>query len=141
MKDYDFKNPGLDLRARAESVDAGARATAGGALEIYAHQSDYEDTDVRKDVAKMRLRQLRAREQVGSGASTSRRFAAGHRFRLDEHDIERLNREYVITDVRHRGQIPEVAHGPDHKDAGLVYENEFECLKKCGAMTSCADCR
>ena len=46
---------------------------------------------------------------------------AGHRFKLDHHPVDRLNREYACVSVRHRGSAYSRADMP-------LYANHFECV-------------
>lgn len=68
------------------------------------------------------LRQERRRASVAKGQSTCPALAVGHRFRLDDHPVDALNREYVVTSVEHEGSA--TPQGPDRPE---VYKNTFQC--------------
>ncbi len=59
---------------------------------------------------------------VGEGTSGCRRVVPGTRFVLGDHDIGRLDREYVVTEVKHQGCAPGLV-----KAGVAVYENTFKC--------------
>jgi type VI secretion system secreted protein VgrG len=118
---YDFRRPAQALTAEAKVEDL-----AGGDLaraEIYEHHGEDEEPNIRQETVAAELGQHRARVQVGQGASGCRRLVPGARFKLRDHDLGRLDRDYVVTRIKHEGRTPETAaHGE------AVYTNTFECI-------------
>ncbi len=114
-------NPATAIANAAVSRFAGALEPD---LEIYDHRGDYDEQDASESMANVHLEQHRADATVGRGDSTSRRLFPGLRFGLAEHDEDALNREYVVTQVRHVGDTR--ATGDSQKRA-LTYENRFRC--------------
>jgi type VI secretion system secreted protein VgrG len=119
-RSYDFRRPLLDLQATAALADMeGGEAPRG---EIYEHHEKDEDPDVRDERVAAELGQHRARIEEARGSSGCRRLVPGARFTLRDHDLDRLDGEYVLTRVEHEGRAPEVAHGGE-----AVYANTFAC--------------
>jgi type VI secretion system secreted protein VgrG len=136
LSDFDFRKPRLPLRAGAK-VDSKVRSPIGTslgaeqlALTTHADRAELDPTakanvEVSEPVAGVRLEQARRDASVGKGKSRCGRLAPGYTFLLEEHpDLASLNRELVVTRVRHVGSIPEKS------DSGidLLYTNEFECV-------------
>ncbi|NUO51582.1 MAG: type VI secretion system tip protein VgrG, partial [Polyangiaceae bacterium] len=138
---YSAKAPGADnpLEAAISAVSAnvtvdpskGADAVQGSVsvdwtsllpqqqFEEYDHHGRFhfpEWSDAVREPQRI-LARARRRAHVAKGKSLCPGLAPGHRFTLDEHPLTPSNREYVVTQVRHRGST---AHD-DH------YSNVFEC--------------
>ena len=124
LREYDFRRPTFPLNARV--VLPGKLLMDAAKSEIYDHHSEYAESEITADHAKTQLEQYRADAKVVTGKSNARRFAAGHRFSLDEHPQAAFDGEYVITKVTHRGLIPEI-NGLRTRTA-RTYENDFECV-------------
>lgn len=115
VSDYDFRRPQLDLSSRIAVAPYGSVE-----LEVHDHHGEHSDADVLAPQARTYLEQLRAGAIVGHGVSLCRRLAPGARVELRGHELERLNGDYVLTSVEHRGTTPDGNAG-DH----LRYENRF----------------
>lgn len=118
---YDFRRPALDLVAEAKLEDRSGGEPARG--EIYAHHEEDEEPNIRPETVKAELEQHRAGVEVAQGSSGCRRLVPGARFKLRDHDLGRLDAEYVVTRVKHEGRSPETATPGEP-----VYANTFECL-------------
>lgn len=118
------------LRAEA-SLDVGGAITdaLSGILETvelehYEHHADYLFPKWRyaDDEPALILRQKRRDARVAEGASTCPALAVGHRFRLEDHPVHELNREYAVTAVEHEGW----ATPPEGQRE--VYRNRFSSV-------------
>jgi type VI secretion system secreted protein VgrG len=120
----------------------GIGSTAGAALdmlvslpgditprEVYRHHSDFIEPDARGPQARIELEQHRRRALEAVGESLCRRLSSGYKFRLSEHEEERMNRSWVVTSVRHEGITLEFAHAAGGPMSGelLQYTNSFSC--------------
>jgi type VI secretion system secreted protein VgrG len=116
-----------------------------GELEVYTHhpRAEYEPVpkekpeesgkpatppvplkpQVDKLAATKVLDQLRRDAYVGEGESRIWNLAPGHAFGLTRHPADRLNHEYVVTEIEHRGLVPAMA-----TDVKEVYRNRFRCV-------------
>ncbi|MFO0555065.1 MAG: type VI secretion system tip protein TssI/VgrG [Polyangiaceae bacterium] len=119
LRDYDFQRPLLDLHAEAAS------STTEEELEVYRHKTDFDGAiDVTLERAKIDLEQARVGEAVGGGESRCRALGAGTLFELEVEEGEGLAGDYLVTEVRHTGRIPETSGS----DTTLTYENKFSCV-------------
>ena len=122
LQDFDFKKPRLNMGADAKAGD--------GKLEVYDYPGEYGAPDEGSALAKVRLEEVQATRQVGSGQSDCRRLIPGYRFTLDQYDRSDCNREYVVVRVSHSGNQPQTLGGEGGDGAGedAVYQNQFECI-------------
>lgn len=133
QRDYDFLRPLLDLRADTKPSSSVAPPASDAAeealpfeaelLRVYDHHGEDERPDVNAGTARVRLEQQRRHALIGRGESACRRLLPGLRFDLVDHEIDALNRRYVVARVEHEGRAPEVAHGRER-----VYANTFACV-------------
>jgi type VI secretion system secreted protein VgrG len=93
FRDYDFEKPLLD---QTVSADAGTSAR-----ERYEYPGFYADPAVGKDLAKIRLEQLRARRVVLTGETASRRLSPGYVLSVTDAGRARVGGRWLIVDVRH----------------------------------------
>jgi type VI secretion system secreted protein VgrG len=106
--DYNWRSPGLDLSATAQTVafaDLTERMFPAGVEEKVESQA----------AANLRLAARIAEGQQCSGESTFAQLQAGQRLFLSGHPRADFNQEYVITAV-------------EHHRTGKEYRNTFRCL-------------
>jgi type VI secretion system secreted protein VgrG len=132
LGDYDFRKPTLPLR---DTAQVGPTPSSPGIdfdtelLGAYLHddEGEYEASAAVAEFDNQRaarsLEQLRRDRDRARGRSHCRRLMPGSTFELRGHPIEQLNRPYVVTEVEHRGVIPE--RGGSGQEPS--YENRFGC--------------
>jgi type VI secretion system secreted protein VgrG len=124
MRNYAFKTPKANLDAKEKAKEANE-------LELYEYkQGSYAAADVGKQRAKARLEEQQALRQVATGEGVVTRFTAGHKFTLEGHFRPALDKEYLVTDVRHEGHEPmalEEESGGQGSDES-EYVNQFRCI-------------
>ena len=118
--DFD-DGPSLSGSLGAAAMGALAGLLDRRELETYEHHGrllfpDWNDTE--EEPRRMR-RLARRRAVVAVGKSLCHNLAPGHRFHLADHAVAPFNRHYVVTAVRHAGQVASEAE---------LYENTFECV-------------
>ncbi|WP_437819466.1 type VI secretion system tip protein TssI/VgrG [Sorangium sp. So ce1078] len=120
IRDYDFERPLFhpSSSARTAQREGGAE---DGRYEHYEHHGDYEEVEVARDEAAIRLEQLRRKAVVARGETSCRRLVPGHRFVLEAHDVAAYGRGWVVTRVDHEGEAPQVA------GASPTYRARFAC--------------
>jgi type VI secretion system secreted protein VgrG len=121
LRDYDFRKPNLDLTAQVVVPQPG-RPDSPGALEHYEHPGGYLDSNVGTALARLRLQEARWDAFKGFGSGNVRRFSAGLVFALVDHPVERLNRQWVVSRLRHEGRTQGLTAG------GFIYRSTFECV-------------
>lgn len=120
MRDYDFRRPLLDLKARVgEELE---EHQPGLPLEIYEHHGQYLTEDVTEEGTRVLLEQHRRDAALGHGRGTCARLCAGHRFHLDvgrSHEGESALGEglYAVTRVEHEYYDPHVVAGEVEQEA------------------------
>jgi len=130
QREYDFRRPLLELRGEAKPSSAPPRAAAATEAlpveaelcRVYEHHGEDERPDVDGSSARTRLEQARRRALVTEGRSACRRLLPGARFDLVDHELEHVNRAYVVARVEHEGRVAEVA-----REGEPVYANTFTC--------------
>lgn len=127
--DYDFRNPQLPLRdQKTHPEPPGVFAELGAdkfVHYIHGHEGEHESAQSakRRDVDVSRaLDGHRAAGVVVVGKSRMRSLLPGYWFTLEGHQFDSLNREWVITSVRHEGFAPEF------DQADEIYKNEFTAV-------------
>ncbi|WP_224240874.1 type VI secretion system Vgr family protein [Hyalangium gracile] len=124
LRDFDFVRPSLDMTVDSEASEGDA------ALEVYDYPGKYEDPSPGRDVAKVRLEELRAPEQVAWGQCQSRRMSPGSRFSLSGHAEPELNQEYLLLSVSHEGHQPEGLLF-EQQNAGHAGRKPYQCTFHC----------
>ena len=112
LRDFNFLRPAQDLSAKEESDGAEK------ALQLYDYPGGYGEAGDGKTLAKVRLQEVRARADVVEGTAEGRRLGAGTLFTLSEHPEEAINQRYLVLEVEHEGNQPELADEASADDAG-----------------------
>ncbi len=97
LRDFNYLSPDLDLTAEV-------KAAKNDDLEVYEYPGGYIDRGGGKELAKVRLEEVRARVEQASGTGVTRRILPGHQFELAEHPVDGVDDKYLVVAVHHRGQ-------------------------------------
>ncbi len=119
LREYDFTRPLVSLSGQAPVDDVD-----GGSLEVYRHRSAFKETCYDNDTATIEREQRRVNAATGAGRSRCRRLIPGSVFQLAGHPDSELGAKYAITQVEHRGSVPELCEDPSAE----VYANRFRCV-------------
>ena len=119
VRDYNFKKASADLTGTAKE-------TPGLNTEIYDSPGEYDLPDEGKQIAKLRLQELRATRRVCSGETSCNRLVAGHTFEITKHPRRELNKKYVLLEVGQSGSQPQVLG-----EEGLGQPNTYSCTFRC----------
>lgn len=159
LRDYEFKNPLLELSARSSTFPTSA-GTPSPDLEVYHHHGEYERPDIDNENARLHLEQHRADVAVSLGEGRNPDLGAGVRFRFENQSRPRtpvMDGNFAAVRVWHRFKQPDIdtAIGevlrfiaafedieglfPRGADDGLrepmapteawTYANRFECVR------------
>ncbi|WP_437631285.1 type VI secretion system tip protein TssI/VgrG [Sorangium sp. So ce854] len=120
VRNYDFERPLFHPSSSTRTAQLGG-GTEGDRYEHYEHHGDYEEVEVARDDAAIRLEQLRRKAFVARGETACRRLVPGHRFVLEGHDVAAYDRGWVVTRVDHEGEAPQVS------GASPTYRARFAC--------------
>jgi type VI secretion system secreted protein VgrG len=119
VRDYNFKKASADLTAIAKEAP-------GLNTEVYDSPGEYDTPDEGKQVAKLRLQELRATRRSCSGESGCNRLVAGHTFEIKNHPRKELNKAYVLLEVSQHGSQPQVLG-----EEGLGQPSSYSCSFRC----------
>ena len=123
LKDYTFKNPAYAMMH--EASEGGLR-----------HREDYQHYDYPgrfkadasgKPFTEARLDALRNDASTATGHANRPDLVPGAKMELQAHDVQALNREWLLTRVKHKGSQPQALE----EDAGrgaTTYSNQFEAI-------------
>ena len=124
LRDFDFVRPSLDLTVDSQASDGDT------ALEVYDYPGKYEDPGLGKNVALVRLEELRAPAQVARGQTVSRRLETGCTFQLTGHAEPELNQDYLLLSVTHEGYQPEALLF-EQQNGGRTDRKPFRSVFQC----------
>lgn len=116
LRDFNYLSPDVDLTAEV-------KAQKNDDLEVYEYPGGYIDRSGGKELAKVRLEEVRARVEQASGTGHTRRLLPGHQFELAEHPVDGVDDKYLVVAVHHRGQQTK---GQDQREA---YRCQVEALR------------
>lgn len=102
LDDFNFRTPGADLlKTRTADVFT--------ALEHSDYPGEFVDKDRGGRLAQVRLESLACRNRSIELVGNIRTLTPGFTFQLGDHPAQRLNREYLLTRVRHTALRPQGA--------------------------------
>ncbi|MFX0198773.1 MAG: type VI secretion system Vgr family protein, partial [Candidatus Hodarchaeota archaeon] len=118
LRDFNFEKPALDLTAQEKSK-------VFQKLEVYDYPGDYSDEGAGKKLAQVRLQEAMAFMDKAEGQSVCPRLIPGFTYKLNGHDRENFNQEYLIIEVMHSGSQPQVLEELSDAELGFSYSNHF----------------
>lgn len=121
LDDFDFTKPSLELLSEARDNENKG-----------LHYRDYPGAYVVKDdgarYARVRLEEHVCRKRVVHMAATIRGLMPGFKFTLEEHPVEALNREYLVTHIDHRARQPQSAREEADPARGTGHETDIRAI-------------
>lgn len=96
LDDYASETPDVNLQ-----VEAKVSANMPG--ETYRYGAKYGDAERGKRLAEIRAEEIRCRETTCTGVSDCAGLASGYLFSLQNHHVDALNQDYLVTRIRHEG--------------------------------------
>jgi len=123
LKDYNYRTPGALLQSESQ-----LNGDMPGVFYDYGiHAKDASEVE---RLAKVRNEEIECQREVMSGASDCLRFRAGSTFALKEHYRDSMNKDYVLTSVRHAGRQPDASPFITGDAEIPEYTNDFVCVPK-----------
>ena len=127
LRDFRFKQPGVDMEARKDSQDRFSR------LEMYHFPGRYVDPGMGTRLAQVRLQEQQHDRFKFVSQSNCRDLRPGYTFQLRGHGRKDLNGQaegYLILSVEHQGSQPQ-ALGEEQGGKGHqpVYEARLVCIQ------------
>lgn len=122
LRDYRFKQPGLDMEASAQS-------DRFRQYELYYFPGDYVDAGLGRRLATVRMEEQQCQRSRYIAQSNVRAATPGYKFTLTGHRRKDSNQEYLIVAVQHEGTQPGAL--AEESGGGIkepVYKNRLECI-------------
>lgn len=119
--DFNFVRPDMDLTS-------GETDKENSCYEVYDYPGQFDTTEEGKRLAKIRLEESLVYKFNAQGDSTCPRFSPGATFHLTDHDILSLNQAYLIYEVTHKGDQPQVLQESATSESGTRYTNQFHAV-------------
>ncbi|MEM9691582.1 MAG: contractile injection system protein, VgrG/Pvc8 family [Myxococcota bacterium] len=101
---------------------------ASSKLEVYEHHSHFMHTDWQDapHEPKRMLRSQLADQWLGTGKSICPQLSPGRRFRLVDHPVEWVNKDFAVVEAKHKGKSDHGGgDGEDSTKDSPAYQNEF----------------
>ncbi|SHO54702.1 type VI secretion system Vgr family protein [Vibrio quintilis] len=124
LQDYSFKKP--DYRF-AQQLDGKAMDYQLQTYEHFDHPGRFKDDSNGKAFTEIRLEYLRREAQTVSGSSDEARLQPGHRFEVEDHVDDAMNRLWLAVAVSHRGTQPQALE-EEGSDGATTYSNQFQLI-------------
>ncbi|MEQ5835717.1 type VI secretion system tip protein VgrG [Marinobacter sp. NFXS9] len=124
MKDYTFKNPAYALMHEANAADLDSQRSD---YEHYDYPGRFKGDASGQPYTEARLDSLRKDASLGSGESNRPDFSAGAKVTLSGHSTDSLNRDWLITTVKHTGKQPQALEEEGGSEP-TTYSNTFKSV-------------
>lgn len=121
LKDFNFEKPLLDLKAQKQD-DFYQK------LEVYDYPGKYIDETGGKKLVQVRLQESLMFKDRGEGQSGCPRLISGFTYKLNSHDIDNFNQEYLLVEVFHSGSQPQALEEFANIGDSYSYSNDFVCI-------------
>jgi type VI secretion system secreted protein VgrG len=124
MKDYTFKNPAYALmhEHQADKLDSQRED-----YQYYDYPGRFKADASGQPFTESRLDALRNDATTATGKSNRPDFTAGAKTELTEHDNQSLNREWLFTQVTHKGEQPQALE-EEGGSGPTTYHNDFNAI-------------
>jgi len=117
--DYNFEKPTSPLENKTNTT---LTISGNTSYEYYQYPGGYLESGDGKKASSLILAAEESQYESVAGKSAALGFVSGLKFKLKSHPISsEANKGYVISEVRHYGNIEESSNNP-------LYENSFECF-------------
>ena len=124
LTDYNFTTSTTDLKTSETTIYTVAN---NDSMEIFDHPGLYLTQSDGTPMAKLRMQEDEAVHKIAHGAGTCRPFTSGYKFTLQEHPLNAMNAEYLLTEIQHVASVS----GSYQEEAGRgqdTYSNHFVCI-------------
>ncbi len=118
LRDFNFEKPSMDLTSEKKD-------TVHTELEIYDYPGEYATQSAGKQLVQTRLQETIMFKDKAEGESNVSRMLPGFTFTLQGHDLDGFNQEYVLVEVVHSGQQPQVLAEKGGGGEGSSWGNTF----------------
>jgi len=124
LKDYTFRTPGYALMHEHRASGLNHQRDD---YEHYDYPGRFKADASGAPFTTARLNSLRNEAHTVTGASNRPDFSAGFRVTLQGHDLEALNREWLLVQVTHQGRQPQALEEEGGSEP-TTYSNTFQAI-------------
>lgn len=121
LRDFNFEKPSLNLTSEKKDSD-------NEELEVYDYPGQYDTPKDGKQLVQARLQESIMFKDNAEGESVVPRFLPGFTFTLHGHDIDGFNQEYLLVEVLHKGDQPQVLGERTDSGGGTHLGNQFTAI-------------
>jgi type VI secretion system secreted protein VgrG len=93
IDDYDYNKANTALL----KVSSKERTHKNAGFELYDYPGEYLEPSWGETYAKVRMEELYCQYELSRGAGTERGVCVGHKFKLADHPVAALNKEYLVV--------------------------------------------
>jgi type VI secretion system VgrG family protein len=131
LKDHNYREPHLPMVGSATTSPKRSNGTVAEGLGYgrkYAYGDHFKSTVEGNNLARLRAEMELCKQHTCAGTSDALFFQAGKLIQVEDHYRASLNREYLITRIRHTGG--QALPGVSAIGAGeaVDYQNEFDAI-------------
>lgn len=121
LKDYNYREPHLPMLGTAETGDLGYGRK-------YAYGDHFKSTKEGNNLAHLRAQLELCKQKTCVGSSDALFFQAGKLIQVEDHYRTSLNREYLVTRIRHMGGQALPGVSALGSGEAVDYQNEFDAI-------------
>jgi type VI secretion system secreted protein VgrG len=124
VSDYNFTASTTDLTASEPTIYT---VGGNGAMEIFDYPGLHRTLSDAAAVAKLRMQEEEAGHKVAHGSGVCRAFTSGCTFDLEEHPLDAMNANYLLTEIEHVASVAGT-YRSDGAGGTDSYSNHFTCI-------------
>ncbi len=123
LQDYNYEMPSLDVTGQA-TVDS------SGIGDVFLYGENFETPEEGNRLARIRAEEMLCTKERYYGEGMVCRMVPGYLFDLENHFRQSVNREYLLTHIKHEGMIPSFISNSaeEETEARPVYYNSFTAI-------------
>ena len=115
LDDHNYEQPQVDLMSTAT-------ADQYTSLEYNDYPGRYLDKSVGDRFASIRLEEFQCRRRIQRMGATVRALLPGYTFTLAEHPVAEMNRDYLVTRIKHTARQPQSLEAEASAERGAEYK-------------------
>jgi len=121
LTDYFYEKPDLNLASNHSAPE-------GLGFNVFDCPGIFLDTDIGRRRAKTQFEEAARLGRHAKGRSNCAYLVPGHTFKLAAHDRQELNGKYMLVQIRHKGEQPQVLQEFAGGGEGPSYNNNFTTI-------------
>ena len=124
IDDFDYNKPGTQLIKVAPKE----RSHSNAGFELYDYPGEYTEPSWGSTYSRLRIEELYCKYEVSRGTGTERAVRPGYKFKLADHPVDRLNKEYLVLSHSFTAENNLSSGGGKGASAGSSFECQFSVI-------------